>query len=93
MLQELKPHDDTLRMDVENFVQTKISEDETSIQSILWTDEAHFTLSVIIPNFTGILQVNFSAANLEHLQFYYGHPVLSGDLQSNPRARGRAVNE
>ena len=45
MLQELKPHDDTLRIDFANFVLSKISEDETWIQRILWTDEANFMLS------------------------------------------------
>lgn len=45
VLQELKPRDDTLRIDFANFVLSKISEDDTWIQRILWTDEAHFTLS------------------------------------------------
>ncbi|GFV11538.1 uncharacterized protein TNCV_975301 [Trichonephila clavipes] len=45
MLQELKPHDDTLRIDFANFVPSKISEDDTWIQRILRTDEAHFTVS------------------------------------------------
>ncbi|GFX46273.1 uncharacterized protein TNCV_1372151 [Trichonephila clavipes] len=45
MLQELKPHDDTLRIGFANFVLSKISEDDTWIQKILWTYEAHFTLS------------------------------------------------
>ena len=45
MLQELKPHDDTLRIDFANFVLSKISENETWIQRISWTDEARLTLS------------------------------------------------
>ncbi|GFW30739.1 hypothetical protein TNCV_4088591 [Trichonephila clavipes] len=42
MLQELILHDDPLRIDFANFVQSKISEDDTCIQKILCTDEAHF---------------------------------------------------
>ena len=45
MIQELKPHDDIQRNDFENFVLSKISEDDSWIQRILWTDEAHFILS------------------------------------------------
>ena len=45
MHQELKSHDDTLRIDFANFVLLKISEDDTWIQRILWADEGHFTLS------------------------------------------------
>ena len=45
MLQELKPHDDTLRIDFANFVISKISEDDTWMQRILRKDEVHFTIS------------------------------------------------
>ena len=45
MLQELKPHDDILRIDFANFILQKISKDETWIQRVLWIDETHFTLS------------------------------------------------
>ncbi|GFV50640.1 transposable element Tcb2 transposase [Trichonephila clavipes] len=47
MFQELKPHDDTLRINFANFFLSKISEDDTWVERILWTDEVHFTLPEI----------------------------------------------
>ena len=45
MLQKLNPQNDTQRTDFANFILSKISEDDTWIQRIFWTDQAHFTVS------------------------------------------------